>query len=90
MNDIFTISDGDGIIMSQRLAKELGMGVGISSGFNLLGAVAYQNKFGKDATVVTVFPDCNKKYLTTTLLQDEPLLPDYLSNHIELVDFFTF
>jgi cysteine synthase A len=89
MNDIFTISDGDGIIMSQRITKELGMGVGISSGFNILGAVAYQNKFGKDTTVVTVFPDCNKKYLSTTLLQEEPLLPDYLCNHIELIDFFT-
>jgi len=89
MNDIFTISDGDGIIMTQRLCKELGIGVGISSGFNLLGAVAYQNKFGKDTTVVTVFPDCNKKYLSTTLLQEEPLLPDYLTKHIELLGFFT-
>ena len=89
MNDVLTISDGDGIIMTQRLGNELGIGVGISSGFNLLGAVAYQNKFGKDANVVTVFSDCNKKYLSTTLLQEEPLLPDYLTNHIELVDFFT-
>lgn len=89
MNDIFSVSDGDGIVMTQRLGKELGIGVGVSSGFNLLGAVAYQNKFGKDATVVTVFPDCNKKYLSTILLQEEPVLPDYLSNHIELVDFFT-
>jgi len=88
MNDIFTIADGDGIIMAQRLDKELGIGVGISSGFNLLGAVAYQNKFGKQANVVTIFPDCNKKYLSS-LLQIEPPLPDYLSNHIELVDFFT-
>ncbi len=89
MNDIITISDGDGIIMTQRLGKELGIGVGISSGFNLLGAVAYQNKFGKDTNVVTVFSDCNKKYLSTTLLKEEPQLPDYLVNHIELVDFFT-
>jgi cysteine synthase A len=89
MNDVFTISDGDGIIMTQRLGKELGIGVGISSGFNLLGAVAYQNKFGKHTNVITVFPDCNKKYLSSTLLQEEPRLPDYLNNHIELVDFFT-
>ena len=89
MNDVFTISDGDGIIMAQRLCNELGLGVGISSGFNLLGAVAYQNKFGKNANVVTVFSDCSKKYLSTALLQEEPLLPYYLSNHIELVDFFT-
>ncbi len=88
MDQVFTISDGDGIIMTQRLGKELGIGVGISSGFNLLGAIAYQNQFGADKNVVTVFSDCNKKYLSTTLLKEEPLLPDYLCNHIELVDYF--
>lgn len=89
MNEIFTISDGDGIIMTQRLGTELGIGVGISSGFNLLGAIAYQNKFGKEKNVVTVFSDCNKKYLSTTLLKEEPALPNYLTNDIELLDYFT-
>ncbi len=87
MNDVFTISDGDGIIMTQRFGKELGLGVGISSGFNFLGAVAYQNKFGAGKNVVTVFSDCNKKYLSGTLLKEEPALPDYLTEQIELIDY---
>ena len=84
----FTISDGDGIIMTQLLGKQLGLGVGISSGFNFLGAVAFQNKYGGQKNVVTVFSDCSKKYLSSTLLLDEPQLPDYLVNPIELIDYF--
>jgi cysteine synthase A len=84
----FTISDGDGIIMTQLLGKKLGLGVGISSGFNFLGAVAFQNKYGGQKTAVTVFSDCSKKYLSGTLLHDEPQLPEYLTNHIELIDYF--
>jgi cysteine synthase A len=84
----FTIPDGDGIIMTQLLGKKLGLGVGISSGFNFLGAVALQNKYGGQKNVVTVFSDCSKKYLSGTLLADEPLRPEYLVNHIELLDYF--
>jgi cysteine synthase A len=84
----FSISDGDGIIMTQLLGKKLGLGVGISSGFNFLGAVAFQNKYGGQKNVVTVFSDCSKKYLSGTLLSDEPRLPEYLVNHIELLDYF--
>jgi hypothetical protein len=62
--------------------------VGISSGFNFLGAVAFQNKYGGQKNVVTVFSDCSKKYLSSTLLLDEPQLPDYLVNPIELIDYF--
>ena len=62
--------------------------MGISSGFNFLGAVAYQNKYGGQKNVVTVFSDCSKKYLSGTLLSDEPQLPEYLVNHIELLDYF--
>jgi len=32
------VHDGDAILMAQRLARELGLGLGISSGANLLGA----------------------------------------------------
>jgi len=40
--------------------------------------------------VVTVFPDDNKKYLSTDLLKEEPFKPDYLSPEIELVGLETF
>ena len=36
---MIAVSDGDAIRMAQRLARELGLGVGISSGANLIGAL---------------------------------------------------
>jgi cysteine synthase A len=42
---------------------------------------------GGDATVVTVCPDSNKKYLTTDLLRDEPVREDYLTPQIEVTGF---
>jgi cysteine synthase len=38
----------------------------------------------RDAVVVTVFCDDNKKYLSTALTHEEPLKPDYLTPQIEL------
>jgi cysteine synthase A len=90
LNEIDTVvdvSDGDSILMAQKLASQLGLAVGISSGANFLGALLVQNQMGKDATAVTVFSDDNKKYLSTDLLREEPLKKDYLSPHIELIDF---
>ncbi len=76
--------DGDSIIIAQRLAKTFGLGVGISSGANFIGAVELQNKYGDDTVVVTIFSDCNKKYLSTDLVKEEPVKPEFLSNDIEL------
>ena len=42
--DIFLINDEDAINMARKLAKQLGLGVGISSGANLIGAVLAQEK----------------------------------------------
>jgi len=84
------IDDGDAIIMAQKLSAELGIGVGISSGANFLGALKMQNELGKDKTIVTVFPDSNKKYLSTDLLRKEPVKSDFLSPEIDLSDFKAF
>ena len=78
------ISDGDSILMAQSLAACLGLGVGISSGCNLLAAVKAQEELGGDAVVVTVFADDNKKYLSTGLLQQEPVRAGYMTPEIEL------
>jgi cysteine synthase A len=85
LDEIVTVDDGDAILMSQRLAGELGIGVGISSGANLLGALKVQNQLGKDAVVVTVFSDDNKKYLSTDLLKNEPIKDGFLSPDVELL-----
>lgn len=84
---VIAVHDGDAIIMAQKLAAQLGLAVGISSGANFLGAVMAQNYLGDDAIVATVFPDSNKKYLSTDLLRREQLRNGYLSPDIELTDF---
>jgi len=84
------VHDGDAILMAQQLAARLGLGVGISSGANFIGALAAQNALGADAVVATVFPDDNKKYLSTALLAQEPVRPGYLAPEIELLGFDTF
>jgi len=90
LDDVISIDDGDAIRMAQMLASELGIGVGISSGCNFLGALEVQNRMGANATVVTVFADDNKKYLSTDLLRDEPAGDGYLSTEVELLGFHAF
>jgi cysteine synthase len=87
LDEIVSVDDGDAIIMAQKLSKQLGIGVGISSGANLLGALKIQNEMGSDAVVVTIFPDDNKKYLSTDLLKDEPVKDNFLSTEVELESF---
>src|SRR6187551_276239 len=84
---IIDIWDGDAIVMSQRLASELGIAVGISSGANLLGALEIADEQRADACVATVFCDDNKKYLSTDLCSDEECKPHYRCNDVELLDF---
>jgi len=85
LDEPIAVHDGDAIIMAQALAGRLGLGVGISSGANLIGALMAQDRCGPDAVVVTVFPDDNKKYLSTALMANEPARPAYYSGRIELL-----
>jgi len=87
MDSVIAVDDGDSIIMAQKLAGVLGIGVGISSGANFLGALKVQNEMGKDKHIVTIFPDDNKKYLSTDLIKNEPVQDDFLSPDIELTYF---
>jgi len=84
LDDVVDADDGDAILMAQKLSEELGLGVGISSGANFIGALKVQNELGPDSVVVTVFSDDNKKYLSTDLLREEPVQKDYLSPQVEL------
>lgn len=84
VSEIIPINDEDAIAMSSRLAKELGLGVGISSGANFLGAVlADKYPYQK---VATVFADDNKKYLSTSLATSPKPAERMISSTIELVD----
>jgi cysteine synthase len=90
LDRVIGVDDGDAILMARRLASELGLGVGISSGANLLGALQVQDELGDDAVVVTVFPDSNKKYLSTDLLRDESAKEDHLNPRVKLLGFRVF
>ena len=87
LGKILDVWDGDAIVMSQRLAGELGIAVGISSGANLLGALEIAHEQGDGACVVTVFCDDNKKYLSTDLCSDEECKEHYRCNDVELLGF---
>jgi cysteine synthase len=87
LDRVVAVHDGDAILMAQKLTRDVGLAVGISSGANFVGALAVQNEMGNDALVATVFADCSKKYLSTDLLRDEPVRPEYLAPHIRLTGF---
>ena len=85
IDDIILINDEDAINMSRKLAKELGLGVGISSGANFIGSVLLNEKL--EYPVVTVFADDNKKYLSTDLSKNIDQNNKFISNHIKLLNY---
>lgn len=90
IDEIIDVADGDAILMAQKLAGQLGLGVGISSGANFLAALQAQERLGPEAVVVTIFCDDNKKYLSTDLLRSEPPKAGYLSPEVELTCYEAF
>ena len=85
IDKIILVNDDDAINMSRKLAKELGLGVGISSGANLIAAVELAYKIDKN--IVTVFADDNKKYLSTDLSKEIDNSKNFKSNEIELIKY---
>lgn len=82
LDEVIQANDGDAIIVAQKLAKQLGLAVGISSGANVIGAIKLAAQMGPDAVVVTVLSDDNKKYLSTDLMKEEPVKEGYISSGI--------
>jgi len=82
IDEIVTIDDKDAINMARILAKKFGLGVGISSGANLLASVL-SGKNGDN--IVTTFADDFKKYLTTDLTSEIDIDEDLVSNQLEIL-----
>lgn len=82
---IFDISDEDAINMSRLLALNLGLGVGISSGCNFLGSILLNEQIS--GNIVTIFPDDNKKYLSTDLSHPVNNDKNLISNKIKLISY---
>ncbi len=85
IDKIYLINDDDSINMSRKIAQKLGIGVGISSGANMIASVLAKEE--NDKNNVTVFPDDNKKYLSTDLGKDIDNSDYFISNKIELLDY---
>lgn len=87
LDEVIPANDGDSIIMAQKLAKELGLAVGISSGANVIGAIKLKEKMGENAVVVTLLCDSNKKYLSTDLVKEEPIQSSFISTGVEFTGY---
>lgn len=85
LDEVIGVDDGDSIIMAQKLACELGLALGISSGANFLGAVLAQEKLGDRANIATIFSDDNKKYLSTDLMKEEPVKEGFIAPEVRLL-----
>ena len=85
IDNIYLINDDDAINMAKRLAKELGLGVGISSGANFIGSVLQNDISNKPST--TVFADDNKKYLSTDLFKEIEIKKEYISTKVHLLNY---
>ena len=84
IDGVFSIEDDDAINMSRKLSKELGLGVGLSSGAYAIGAILL-NEIAQNT--ITVFSDDNKKYLSTELTDKNITYdnPDYISNQVKFI-----
>lgn len=85
IDEVCDIDDNDAVNMARIISKNLGIGVGISSGANMLGSILLQEKIEKP--VVTIFPDDNKKYLTTDLIKPIDTKKEFISNQVELIEY---
>ena len=82
IDNIITIDDEDAINMTRILAKNYGLGVGISSGANLLGAIISAEN---NDNIVTIFADDFKKYISTNLNKNINNNPKLISNQIKII-----
>jgi cysteine synthase A len=63
------IDEDEARAMARRMAREEGIFAGVSSGLNVVGALALARELGPGKTVVTVAVDTGLKYLASDLFQ---------------------
>lgn len=78
VDQIIEIKSDDAICMARKFKEKFGIGIGISSGGNILGALLSSSK-----KIVTVFADDDSKYLSTDLTNKD--ITSSLVNSIELI-----
>jgi cysteine synthase A len=71
-DELLTVPGPEAIAMSQRLAKEEGIFVGITSGATFAGALQVAHKAEPGSTILAMLPDTGERYLSTPLFADVP------------------
>lgn len=86
LDKVVSVDDQDSIIMARMLSEQLGIGVGVSSGANMIGCIMAQQWLGKeDSVFVTVFADDNKKYLSTDYSDPYETKEGYITHDLTLL-----
>jgi cysteine synthase A len=68
-DEIIKVTNDDAADTTNRLAREEGLLVGVSSGAACWAALQVAKRFGKGKRVVTLFPDVGERYLTTGIFE---------------------
>ncbi len=85
IDDFVLVSTDEAIEMARRLAKTEGLGVGISSGANVVASLKAAEKLGiKKGKIVTVLPDYAARYFSTRLFLKRRLKIDEHEKMLEL------
>ena len=85
IDKIILVNDDDSVNMSRKIALNLGIGVGISSGANMIAAILAKEE--NAGNIVTVFPDDNKKYISTDLSKPLDNNENFISNKVEILGY---
>lgn len=85
IDKIILVNDDDSINMARKIALSLGIGVGISSGANMIASILAKEE--NAGNIVTVFPDDNKKYISTDLSKAIEKNEDFISNQVQILDY---
>ena len=67
LDEVITVTNDEAIKMAQRLAKEEGLLVGISSGAAMVATLKVAARLQDPAALITVLPSTGERYLSTEL-----------------------
>ncbi len=85
LDAVVAVDDGDAILMAQKLCSEIGLGVGISSGANLIGAIRLAVERDDGKAIATIFCDGLLRYLSTDLCKSECVKADCITPQVKIV-----
>jgi len=67
LDEVITVSDEEALATQQRIFKETGLSVGISSGANVFAAMMVAERFSPEEIVITMLCDTGERYLSLNL-----------------------